>query len=198
MHSLTTCTGNPFFPRLWKWSCGVFLLCMLAACENKDKDILDLNTKKTGVEVAENVRMNYTIGGKAKAVLTAPLMYRVQDTIPYTEFTKTIHVDFYNDTAGIDSKLDAQYAKYVESQSRVFLKDSVRLINTLGDTLYCQELYWDRARVGREFYTDKAIRIRTKTHIINGIGMETDQDFKHKHILQSTGFIKIPARQFPE
>lgn len=177
---------------------SVLALLLFCACENNEQDIKDLSSKRTGVEEAKDVNINYTLGGKAKAVLTAPLMYRVQDTVPYTEFTKSIHVDFYNDTAGIDSKLDAHYAKYIESQSKVFMKDSVRLINTSGDTLYCDELYWDRSRPGKEFYTEKPIRIRTRTHIINGIGMEASQDFKEKHIIQSTGFIKVPARQFPE
>ncbi len=186
-------TLNHFYPGL-----AGLALFLFASCENSEQDIKDLSSRRAGVEEAKNVNINYTLGGKAKAVLTAPLMYRVQDTVPYTEFTKTIHVDFYNDTAGIDSKLDAVYAKYTESQSRVFMKDSVRLINTQGDTLYCDELYWDRSRIGKEFYTEKPIRIRTRTHIINGIGMEASQDFKEKHIIQSTGFIKVPARQFPE
>jgi LPS export ABC transporter protein LptC len=177
---------------------AVLLLLVFTACENDPQVVNELNKKKTGVEEAKNVIINYTLGGKAKAVLRAPLMYRVQDTLPYVEFTKTVHVDFYNDTAAIDSKLDAIYAKYTETQSRVFLKDSVKLMNTNGDTLYCDELYWDRNRQGREFYTDKPVRIRTRTHIINGVGMESSQDFKEKNIRQVTGMIKVPNTQFPQ
>lgn len=173
-------------------------VAVFTACENDPNEVNNLNTRKTGVEEARNVNINYTLGGQAKAVLTAPLMLRVQDTLPYAEFTKTIHVDFYGDTATITSKLDALYAKYIETQSKVYLRDSVRLTNTEGDTLYCDELYWDRNRVGREFYTDKAIRIRTKTHIINGMGMESSQDFKDKLIKQPTGYIKVPTTQFPQ
>ena len=125
-------------------------------------------------------------------------MYRVQDTVAYFEFPKTIHVDFFDDSDKLESKLDAHYAKYKEQQSKVFLKDSVRVINIKGDTLYCDELYWDRNRTGTEFYTDKPVKIRTKTHIINGIGMDAKQDFSEWHIVQSTGFIKVPASQFPQ
>jgi len=127
-----------------------------------------------------------------------PLMYRVEDTVPYIEFPKTVHVDFFNEKDSLESKLDARYAKYKESQSKVFLKDSVRVINIKGDTLYCDELYWDRNKTGTEFYTDKPVRIRTKTHIINGIGMDAKQDFTEWHIIQSTGFVKVPASQFPD
>ena len=48
-----------------------------------------------------------------------------------------------------------------------------------------------------EFYTDKPVRIRTKTETINGKGMEASQDFKNWHILQSVGNISVPASKFP-
>ena len=156
-----------------------------------------LNSKKLGVEEAKNVDINYTLGGKAKAKLLSPLMYRVQDTLPYVEFPKTLHVDFYNDSSGVDSRLDALYGKYYESQSRVFLRDSVKVINVKGDTLYCDELWWDRAKKDHEFYTEKAVRIRTKTQIIYGIGMDAKQDFKDWHIIEPRGFVTVPSSQFP-
>ena len=175
---------------------GCFFLC---SCENDINVIKQFNTKKTGVEEAKKVAVNYSIGGRRKALLTSPLMYRVQDTVPYVEFPNTIHVDFFNEKNSdvIDSKLDARYAKYKETQSIVFLKDSVRVINVLGDTLYCDELYWDVKKTGAEFYTEKPVRIRTRTQIINGIGMQARQDFKEYHIVQPTGIISVPASQFP-
>ncbi|MEO7766388.1 MAG: LPS export ABC transporter periplasmic protein LptC [Ferruginibacter sp.] len=172
----------------------------LVGCENDLNKIKEFDAKKTGVEVAKKVAVNYSINGKRKALLISPLMYRVQDTVPYVEFPQTIHVDFFNEknSDSVESKLDARYAKYKETQSKVFLKDSVRVINVLGDTLYCDELYWDMKRTGTEFYTDKPVRVRTRTQIINGIGMEARQDFKEWHIIQSTGILKVPASQFPD
>lgn len=174
------------------------LILFFTACENKPEDINKFTQKDLGKEKADTVQINYTIGGKAKANLKAPLMYRVQDTMPYVEFPKTLHVDFYNGDTIVTSILDAKYAKYYEQKSLVFLKDSVRIINIANrDTLYCDELYWDRYKTNTEFYTDKPVKIRTKTHIINGVGMESKQDFKDWHIKQSTGIIKVPNSEFP-
>jgi LPS export ABC transporter protein LptC len=173
------------------------LLLLLCGCENNPEEVNDLSRKKTGVEEAKDVRINYTTGGKTKGVLTAPLMYRVQDTLPYIEFPKTVHVDFYKDSV-IESKLDARYAKYIETQSKVFLKDSVRVINTKGDTLYCEELWWDRNRTNNEFYTTKPVKIRTRTHLIDGTGMESKQDFTNWHITGSKGKIKLRSAEFPQ
>ena len=172
----------------------------LPACENSTADIDNLTAKKLGIEEAIKVEVNYTLAGKAKAKLLSPLMLRVQDTMPYVEFPKTIHVDFYNDSSKIESILDARYAKYIESQSKILLRDSVRFIGLKnGDTLYCNELYWDRNRPTYQFYTDKPVQIRTKMQFQNGIGFETSQDFKNKVLYKVTNsFIRVPSSQFPE
>jgi len=169
----------------------------LFGCENDENEIKNLSSKTIGIEEGKDVSVKYSINGKQKAVLNAPVMYRVQDTVPYVEFPKSIHVVFFDPMDSVESKLDARYAKYKESQNKIFLKDSVTVINIKGDTLFCDELYWDRSRTNTEFYTEKPVRIRTKTQIINGIGMEARQDFKEWHIIHPTGFIKVPSSQFP-
>lgn len=187
---------NMIFICVVAWSLSFVLL---SSCENTDKEIQEMNSRGLGVEEIKNADINYTIGGKAKAKLLSPLMLRVQMNVPYVEFPNTLHVDFFNDTAGVDSRLDARYGKYLELESKVFLKDSVVVINVLGDTLYCDELWWDRSRVGSEFYTDKPVRIRRKMEVINGTGMQAAQDFKNWVILDpSQGVMKIRASEFPD
>ena len=158
------------------------------------RDLMD-----TGhIEEAKNVKLNYTTAGKTKAILTSPLMLRVQDSVPYYEFPKTVLADFYNETGVVESKLSAMYAKYKEAESVVFLKDSVKVINMQkGDTLYCKQLYWNRSHAGKEFYTTDSVRIRTKTQILDGVGMEASQDFKDWLIIKPTGIINVPSSKFP-
>jgi hypothetical protein len=176
------------------------MIIALSSCENDAPTTAGINKKKVAIEEAKNVLANYTQGGRIKAQLTAPLMLRVQDTLPYVEFPKTLHVDFYSLEGIIESRLDAQYAKYIESRSIVFLRDSVKLISTNGDTLLAPQLYWDRNRVGREFYTNTAVIVKTKTQIIYGQkGMEVSQDLKTKSFYEITNSVfRIPASQFPE
>ena len=170
----------------------------MCSCENDEGEVKGLYSKKLGIEEARDIKLNYTTAGKTKAILTAPFMLRVQDTIPYYEFPKTLQTDFYNEAGVVESKLTAMYAKYKESQSIVFLKDSVKVINIQkGDTLYCMELYWDRSRTGTEFFTDKPVRIRTKTQVLDGIGMESSQDFNNWVIIHPTGVLNVPSSKFP-
>ena len=83
----------------------------------------------------KDVDIIYSLGEKTKAKLTAPYMLRHQESTPYVEFTKTLHTDFFDDSLRIESKLDAHYGKYMEAESKVFLKDSVVVFNAKGDTL---------------------------------------------------------------
>lgn len=169
----------------------------LFSCENDEGEVNSLFSKKLGVEEGVNIKLTFTTGGKTKAILTSPLMLRVQDTITYIEFPKTLEVKFYNEEGNVESTLTALYARYKESQNIVFLKDSVKIVNDKGEKLFTDELYWDRSRAGFEFYTDKPVRIRTLTHIIDGVGMEASQDFKQRVIRKVTGMIKVPSSQFP-
>lgn len=169
----------------------------LFSCENKTADVQSINEKGISKDEAKNVVIHYTVNGKRKAILTGPVMYRVQDTITYVEFPRGMHVDFFGLNDSVESKLDARYAKYKDSQSKIFLKDSVRVINILGDTLFCDELYWDRNITGAEFYTDKPVRIRQKTRIIDGTAMQARQDFQEWNVEHSVGFLRVKSNDFP-
>jgi LPS export ABC transporter protein LptC len=177
----------------------IMISCMTLSCENDMKDIEALSAKKIGVEQAQHVEAYMSRGGKMTGKLTAPLMYRYQDTVPRLEFPNTLHVDFYDDSTRIESTLDALFAKYLEGQNKVFLKDSVVAINKVNqDTLRCMELWWDQNT--QQFYTEKSVRIYKKDGtILFGDGMESSQDFTDIKILHPTNSIfRVPASQFPQ
>lgn len=175
----------------------IFLSSLFISCENSLDEINRVTAKGVGVETAKGVTIIYTIGSKTKSRISAPLMLMHHEAVPYIEFTKTIHADFFDDTLAITSTMDAHYAKYNQNDSKVFLKDSVVVINTKGDTLYCNELYWDRKRSGEEFYTDKPVRIRTKTEILDGDGLDAPQDFHNWHLINGRGIVRVGSSEFP-
>ncbi len=196
---------NSLARHAWKNSARVIFLIMLFAvtvftsCENKRSEIDALKTGSIGVETAKNVTIIYAIGDKTKSKITAPVMLRHVENNPFIEFPHRIHADFFDDSLQVESRLNARYAKYNENESKVFLRDSVVVIfNYLGDTLFCQELFWDRMKTGHEFYTDKPVRIRTSTQIIDGDGLDASQDFKSRHVVNARGYVRVPDEEFPE
>lgn len=165
----------------------VLLACVffMASCENDIKVVQALGEKKTGVEEGKKIESFLSQDGKMKARLTAPLMLRYLDSNRIV-FSKTMHVDFYNDSLKIESTLFAKYGTYLQGDSKVFLKDSVIVINIKGDTLFTDELWWDQNR--QLFYTDKPAHIRKPGEHFDGMaGMEADQNFRKYTLKQTSG-----------
>lgn len=160
---------------------------LIFSCENDEKKVTALFEKKLGVDQAVNIESYMSQGGKMKAKLTAPLMLRYQDTSARVELPKTLHVDFFDSTLQIESRLDALFATYHESRNTIFIRDSVRVYNIKGDTLFCRELNWDQA-MGK-FYTDKPVRIHTPDMILHGEGLSAPQDFKTFDIYKVTNSV---------
>jgi len=57
---------------------SILLSVFLFSCGNSDKEVNEYNSKSLGIEEIKNADINYTLGGKAKAKLLSPLMYRKQ------------------------------------------------------------------------------------------------------------------------
>lgn len=177
-----------------------------AGCEKKkEKEILHprqlVPEEVTNIEGLLSEPNNDSTGkldAKVKGKLSAPYMLRYQRTdSPYAEFPRSLHVDFYNVDMQVESQLDALYGKYLETQEKVFLRDSVVVKNILkGDTVRCQELWWDQHT--ERFTTDKPVRIYTKDKILFGTGMEADQNFRWYTIRKLTGTVLTAGNQIPK
>ncbi len=151
---------------------------ILVGCENDIHKVQSLSDKSTGVEEGKDIVSFLSQSGVVKAKLTAPLMLRtLLDTVK-VEFPKGLHVLFYDSLANPESDLTSKYGNYYENDNKVFLRDSVRVFNVKGDTLWCKELYWDQNK--STFFTDKPIKIsqHQPRQTIYGLGMTADQNFK--------------------
>ena len=168
---------------------GCFFIC---SCENSMQEVRDLGRKKIGKSIAENVESYMSQNAIVKAKLTSPLMIRTEADTAIVEFPKTLHVDFYDDSIKLESQLFAKYGRYLETEGKVFLKDSVIVFNVTGDTLVTNELWWDREK--EIFYTDKRVLIKQPYNqkFIGENGMEADQSFKSWTLFNGSGLRSVP------
>ncbi|HUR10435.1 MAG TPA: LPS export ABC transporter periplasmic protein LptC [Flavitalea sp.] len=152
---------------------GCFFLC---SCENDVKQVNDLLAKKTAIEEGFNIESYLSQEARMKARLTAPYMLRYVTDSSYIEFPRTLHVDFFDTVGIVESIMDARYAKYREYERKVYLRDSVVVINKAkGDTLKTSVLWWDQNK--QEFYTDKFVEVRQPDKIIFATeGLRAKQD----------------------
>jgi LPS export ABC transporter protein LptC len=160
------------------------------SCENDPKAVNALTEKRSLVEEGIQVQSLLSQDGKPRAFLKAPYMLRYNADTSFLEFPRTLHVDFYDSTGKIESRMDARYGKYYESRSKVYLRDSVVVSNIKGDTLRTPELWWDQNT--SKFYTDKKVRVIQKDKKITGTGLQADQDLRHFSIFHPTGIVIVP------
>ena len=149
----------------------------MASCENDVDAVKALGARISGIDVGKDVAIYISNDGKLGAKLTSPLMNRyLEDSSKMIEFPLSIHVDFYKDSNQVESQLSAKYAKYKETENIVFLKEDVIIFNTLGDTLWCKEMYWDQ-NTGK-FYTEKDVVVKQHNPLakIYGKGLEANQN----------------------
>jgi LPS export ABC transporter protein LptC len=171
--------------------------CFVCGCENDEGVIKSWGEKVVMKEEAIGVESLLSQDGQLKAKLTAPLMVRVFGDTTYAEFPKSLHCDFYNANTQIESWLDSRYGKYFESLNKVYLRDSVVVITSKGDTLKSQDLWWDQNR--KMFYTDKYATYHAPGKQIYGtVGLEATQDLSSIIFKYPIGTIDQPRDGFPQ
>lgn len=143
------------------------------------EDVDRFSKKEISVEEGKNIESYLSNGGVLRAKLTAPVLLRHQTEVPRIEFTRSLHVDFYDSLKKIESQLFARYGEYKENQNLVYLKDSIVVFNIKGDTLKTNELFWDQNR--QMFYNDKpttVIQTSAGQKILSKDGITADQNLR--------------------
>jgi LPS export ABC transporter protein LptC len=176
---------------------AVTLLCscfFMYSCENNINEVKALNENAGGVDIGKDVAIYMSGDGKMTAKMTAPIMKKyLLDSGQMVEFPNTLKVDFYKNSAKVESKLSANYAKYIQEENKFFLKGDVIIYNVLGDTLWCKEMYWEQSL--NKFYTDKPVVVKQHNPIskVYGMGFEANQDLTDIKIFkpQSNSFAII-------
>ena len=172
-------------------SCFFFL-----ACENDQKTLDEIMGSKKMTEEAKDIETYLSQGSMLKAKLWAPYMLRSSSDTTFVEFTKSLHVNFFDSTGKVDSHLDSKYGKYYESLNKVYLRDSVLVYNMQGDSLRSPDLWWDQNT--QMFYTDKNVWIKRQGTVLLGKGMDSKQDLSNIHIKQVTGLVDVPDSLRPQ
>ncbi len=150
---------------------------LMLSCENSESDIQALNRRSVQKDEARKVESFLSQGGQVKARLITPVMLRVNADTPYVEFPQSLHVDFYNDSKIVETRLDSKYGKYYEKLNKVYLRDSVVVVSIKGDTLLCEDLWWDQNK--EIFHTDLPVLLKSPAQYIPAKdGLEATQDFK--------------------
>jgi len=146
---------------------------LLSSCEKRDLPVRELQIRELPTLSARDVETMYSDSGKVTLLVRTPNIQQFSnDEQPYTLFPEGLTVLFYDKKTEPQASISAKYARYTEKDELWELRDSVVAVNTEGDILETELLFWSEPR--ESVWSDRFVRITGKDQIIMGTGFESD------------------------
>ncbi len=154
-------------------------------------DIINTSLKpELPTQVVHDFKTSYTDSAVLQLEMQAPLMeYYGNMDDPYTDFDEGIEVYFYEGRDSLTGEIKANFARYTESKELWEVRDNVVALNSKGEKLETELLFWDEGK--GLIFTDKYVRITQLDQIIMGNGLESDTKFDKWEIKNVTATLYI-------
>lgn len=163
-----------------------FLVLIFVSCSNDPKLVQEfVSSEVLPIEKIEGAEMLHTENGKLKVKIVATTIERFNNQEPQLVFSNHLVVYFYNDSALVQSTLQAEYAEINDEKKLMTAKENVILTNIAGKKLESEELIWDEKNT--KIYTDKKVKITTGKEVIEGEGFVSNPDFSEYSISKIHG-----------
>ena len=163
-----------------------FLVLIFVSCSNDPKLVQEfVSSEVLPIEKIEGAEMLHTENGKLKVKIVATTIERFNNQEPQLVFSNHLVVYFYNDSALVQSTLQAEYAEINDEKKLMIAKENVILTNIAGKKLESEELIWDEKN--NKIYTDKKVKITTVKEVIEGEGFASNPDFSEYSISKIHG-----------
>jgi LPS export ABC transporter protein LptC len=169
-------------------------MTLLSSCEKKPVEVKDIPIKELPSLSGRNVETMYTDSGKVTLIVRTPLIqqFTAKDD-PHTLFPEGLTVLFYDKKTTPQASITAHYARYTDKDEQWELRDSVVAVNTDGDILETELLYWSEPK--ERVWSDRFVRFTLKDKIIMGTGFESDSRLTNGTIKNVSGTIYIEDEQ---
>lgn len=164
----------------------------LSSCKpNKPEEIKELtNREELPSLTIEDLTTTITDSGRIKyRFMTPEMMQFDKREKPTIEFNKGLHLIVFNKEEEIDAQIKCKQAIYHQSDELWELSNDVEAVNTTGDVINTELLFWNIKK--KTIYSDKFIKITTQTEIITGYGFESDEKMENYKIKNISGILSI-------
>ena len=171
-----------------------FFICTIAllfeSCEN---DINKVNffagKKNIPVESMYNAEIIYSDSGYVTGKLLAKRLDHYRSKNSFTVMPKGVLVEFYTKQQQVETKLTANYAMKYDDKDVMEAKGDVVIINDKGEKLNTEHIVWNQKN--ESITSDAFVKITTKTEILMGDGLESNQSFTKYKIKKIRGTIQL-------
>ncbi len=164
---------------------------LFSSCENDLEKVERISQLSSGipVETSRDIEILFSDSALVRARLISPLFLTFKTSKPYQVAPIGLEIQFLSKEKEIVSNLTAKYGKRSQWERLVEVRDSVVVINTQNEKLETEQLTWDEQK--KIIYTDKFVKITTADKILQGYGLEANEDFSKYKILRLSGVISL-------
>lgn len=175
----------------------IILLIIGASCRNEKKlDVAaGINPAKMATMTTHDIATVISDSGIVKYKIVAPLwsVYDEVDT-PYWTFPKGLYLQQFDDKYKVVATVAADSAKFFKNQKLWRLDGHVEMSKVPKDLFLSERLFWDQRR--GKIYSDTFIHIETATHVLEGLGFESDDKLTSYRILRPQAIFPIKDDSF--
>lgn len=163
-----------------------------AGCREERKiDVASkLNPGKMATMSTHNVATFISDSGVVQYKVVAPIwqVFEEVDT-PYWSFPQGLYLQKYDPYFQVVATVAADSARFFSQQKLWRLDGHVEMTKVPKDLFQTAQLFWDQRR-GR-IYSDSFIHIETPTHVLEGLGFESDERLTSYRIIKPQGIFPV-------
>ncbi len=169
----------------------IFIIAMLFACKNKMSEVVAIDFNDTLPDIsAKNISFTFSDSAKVQIRLMGPVMYAYEGDDGYMVFPDGFKVEFYDSLFNITTTITGEYGKHYQKERMMEARKNVVVTNfESGETLYTEEMIWDQKK--EIIYSNKFVKITSDDGVIFGDGLEANQDFSKRKIINPSGEIEV-------
>ncbi|MEI8086385.1 MAG: LPS export ABC transporter periplasmic protein LptC [Paludibacter sp.] len=170
----------------------VVLLFFIVSCSKEKVDKIGAIKDRAAMPMvhATDITTLISDSGVTRYRITAPCWDDFDKSAqPYWEFKKGIHFEKFNTDMKVDANIHSLYARFNKNEQIWELRGKVKAINLEGELFETEQMFWNERQ--ERIYSDSLIKITQATHIITGIGFESNQSMTKYLIKKPQGIFPI-------
>ncbi len=182
------------------WLIGL-LVCLFVASGCKEERKIDvaarLNPSKMPTMTTKNVATFISDSGVVQYKVVAPIwkVFQEADT-PYWDFPEGLYLQKFDPYFHVVASVAADSAKFFSDRKLWRLDGHVEMTKAPKDLFQTEQLFWDQRN--RKIYSDSFIHIETETHVLEGLGFESDEKLTSYRIIKPQGIFPVNRQDFQQ